>query len=62
MDVHLDGGFMGTYFVLTEQINQLADKLEREGKLDELFTKAHISSCTAMEGGTKAPVKVQVGK
>jgi hypothetical protein len=53
---------MGTYFVLTEQINQLADKLEKEGKLDELFTKAHQSSCMGMAGGTKAPVKVQAGK
>ena len=53
---------MGTYFVLTEQINQLADKLEKEGKLDELFTKAHQSSCTAISGGTKSPVKVQAGK
>ncbi len=53
---------MGTYFVLSEQINQLADKLERDGKLDELFTKAHQSSRTPMTEGAKAPVKVQAGK
>jgi hypothetical protein len=53
---------MGTYFVLTEQINQLADKLEKDGKLDELFTKAHQSSRPPMSECSKAPVKVQAGK
>jgi len=53
---------MGTYFVLTEQINQLADKLEKDGKLDELFTKAHQSSRAPMAEGSNVPVKVQAGK
>jgi hypothetical protein len=53
---------MGTYFVLTEQINQLADKLEKDGKLDELFTKAHQSSRTPMSEGPKSTIKVQPGK
>lgn len=53
---------MGTYFVLTEQINQLADKLEKEGKLDELFTKAHQSSHTPKAGSSNGTVKLQVSK
>ncbi len=32
---------MGTYFVLIEQITQLADRLERNGQLEELFRQAH---------------------
>ncbi len=53
---------MGTYFVLTEQINQLADKLEKDGKLDALFTKAHQSSGRPMGESSESPVKVQADK
>jgi len=34
---------VGTYFALINQIHDLADRLEKEGKLDKLFERAHHS-------------------
>jgi hypothetical protein len=38
---------MGTYFALADQITALADKLDKSGKLDELFQKAQTKQAEA---------------
>jgi hypothetical protein len=51
---------MGTYFVLAEQINRLADRLD-DRQLEALFNKAHQPE-RPKNGGDVSGVKVQASR
>jgi hypothetical protein len=53
---------VGTYFALINQIHDLADRLEKEGKLEKLFERAHQAGAEEKKKPTVDPKHQQEDK